>query len=68
MTKDDKMQIPEISREDDDDIDLLIEERNDFTIIGNPWKEIYLILKWVQSSKQIYLSTLSNYQLLYRWN
>ena len=34
------MQIPEISREDDDDIDLLIKERNDFTIIGNLWKEI----------------------------
>ena len=34
------MQIPEISREDDDDIDLLIEERNDFTIIGNPCKKI----------------------------
>ena len=35
LTKDDKMQIPEISREDIDDIDLLIQEKNDFAIPGN---------------------------------
>ena len=42
LAKDDKIQIPEISLEDIDDIDLLIQEKNDFTIPGN--ENIFFIL------------------------